>query len=173
MRLESERPWIEPFVQTLGRPAFQLAMALTRDASLAEELTQEAFVRVWQSPRAPRELVAFRAFLYKTLLNLVRDLHRRRSRWARLRWWPAVPADPAREAERLLGDAEVASALQSLSPREREAVYLRYFEDASYEQMSRIMGASESTARVLVHRALAKLRPRLEAAGFAPERSNA
>jgi RNA polymerase sigma-70 factor (ECF subfamily) len=170
--LETRRAWIEPLVQSLARPAFEFAMGLTRDAALAEEIVQEAFVRLWQAKSTPREAPAFRSFLYKTVLNLVRDHRRRQSRWERLRFWLPAPTDPAEQAERRVGDAEVARALTVLSARERKAVYLRFFEDASYEEMARIMGARESTMRVLVHRALAKLRPRLKAQGMAPERSN-
>ncbi len=160
-------------VQSLARPAFLFAMGLTQDAPLAEEIVQEAFVSLWQARSTPQEQPAFRSFLYKTILNLVRDHRRRQSRWERLRFWLPAPPDPVEEAERRLGDAEVARALTVLSAREREAVYLRFFEDASYEEMARIMGARESTVRVLVHRALVKLRPRLKTQGLTPEGSNA
>lgn len=169
--LESRRAWIEPMVHSLARPAFLFAMGLTRDAALAEEIVQEAFVSLWQARSTPREQPAFRSFLYKTVLNLVRDHRRRQSRWERLRLWLPAPPDPVEEAERRVGDAEVARALTVLTPREREAVYLRFFEDASYEEMARIMGTGESTVRVLVHRALVKLRPQLH--GLTPEGSNA
>ncbi len=53
------------------------------------------------------------------------------------------------------------SALRFLSPREREAIYLRFFQDAAYEDVAAIMRINESTSRVLVRRALDKLRDRL------------
>ena len=75
---------------------------------------------------------------------------------------PAGPVlDPEREAERRIGDAEMADALRHLSPREREAIYLRFFEDAAYEDVAAIMRIADSTCRVLVHRALDKLRRHL------------
>ena len=55
----------------------------------------------------------------------------------------------------------MANALQVLSPREREAVYLRFFQDSAYEDVAAIMRISESTTRVLIHRAIDKLRDRL------------
>ena len=55
----------------------------------------------------------------------------------------------------------MAKALRYLSPREREAIYLRFFEDAAYEEVAAIMRIRDSTCRVLVHRALDKLRARL------------
>src|SRR2546423_5038385 len=68
---------------------------------------------------------------------------------------------PEREAERRTGDAEMAKALRYLSPREREAIYLRFFQDAAYEEVAGIMRISANTCRVLVHRALDKLRAHL------------
>ena len=55
----------------------------------------------------------------------------------------------------------MAKALRYLSPREREAIYLRFFQDAAYEEVAGIMRISASTCRVLVHRALDKLRVQL------------
>jgi DNA-directed RNA polymerase specialized sigma24 family protein len=84
----------------LERPAFQLATLLVNDPSVGEEIVQEAFVRVWQSPRTPRELPEFRPWLYRTIVNLARDHHRRRIRWANLRLPTRASLDPARLTEK-------------------------------------------------------------------------
>ena len=130
---------------------------------MAQEIVQEAFVRVWQSPRTPRELSGFRPWLYKTIVNLVRDHQRKRRRWEHLRIGRGESADPVDEVERRQADAELARAIRHLSRREREAVYVRFFEDASYEEVARIVGMRSGAARVLVHRALRKLRRQLAA----------
>lgn len=155
------RPWFEPLVHALSRPAYHFAMAITRDSALAEDIVQEAFIRMWQSDRTPREVPEFRAWLYRTIRNLARDEHRRQRVRALLRFAPPVAPDPTLEAERRMGDRELASALQHLSAGERQALYLRFSEDLAFEEIARIMGNRESTARVFVHRALAKLRSEL------------
>jgi RNA polymerase sigma-70 factor (ECF subfamily) len=157
----AESSWIEPLVLALYRPAFQLATMLVRDDTVAQDIVQEAFVRVWLSPRTPREISAFRPWLYKTVVNLVRDHHRRRNRWARLRFGRAESADPMDVAERNQWDAALGNAIRALSRREQEAVYVRFFEDAPFDEVGRIIGVRAGTARVLVHRALEKLRERL------------
>ena len=156
-----EQAWMEPMVAAFGRPAFQLAAALVKDASIAEEIVQEAFLRALVSRRTPREMSEFRRWLYRIVLNLVREHHRRRARWRRVPLRPEPKLDPEREAERRLGDAEMAEALRYPSPREREAIYLRFFQDAAYEDVAAIMRITDSTCRVLVHRALDKLRRQL------------
>jgi RNA polymerase sigma-70 factor, ECF subfamily len=153
--------WIEPLVLQLQRPAFQLAVFLVRDSLVAQDIVQEAFLRVWVSPRTPHELNAFRPWLYKTIVNLARDHQRRLGRWSRLRLDRSSVADPLDVAERHEGHARLATAMRSLTRREQEAVYVRFFEDASYEEVARIIGVRAGTARVVVHRALERMRRQL------------
>lgn len=159
-----ESAWIEPLVSAFSRPAFRLAAALVRDEQVAEDIVQEAFLRVFASPNTPRDETGFKRWLYRIVVNLARQQHRQRARWLRLPWQPAPQPDPQLEAERHLADQEMAAALRLLSPREREAVYLRYFEDESFQDVAATMDIGDSTARVLVHRGLVKLRERLESA---------
>ena len=56
----------------------------------------------------------------------------------------------------------VFAALRSLSERERAAVVLRYYEDLPDQQIAEALGCSRATVRSLVHRALPKLRARLD-----------
>jgi RNA polymerase sigma factor (sigma-70 family) len=70
--------------------------------------------------------------------------------------------DPLDEVDRRAGDMVVRAALRGLGAREREAVYLRYYEDLSFAETARIMNAPQVTIRVIVHRALVKLRRQLE-----------
>lgn len=157
----AESSWIEPLVRELHRPMFQLAVLLVRDYSVAQDIVQEAFVRVWLSPRTPREISGFRPWLYKTVVNLARDHHRRQRRWALLRFGRTVSADPAELAQRNESNSAIAHAISTLSRREQEALYLRFFDDAPFQDVARVIGTRQGSARVLVHRALEKLRQRL------------
>jgi RNA polymerase sigma-70 factor, ECF subfamily len=157
----AESSWIEPLVLALYRPAVQLATLLVRDYTVAQDIVQEAFVRVWLSPRTPREMSGFRPWLYKSIVNLARDHQRRQSRWARLRFGRAASDNPMDVAERREADAALGDAVRGLSRREQEAVYVRFFEDAPFDEVGRVIGVRAGTARVLTHRALEKLRQKL------------
>jgi RNA polymerase sigma factor (sigma-70 family) len=146
---------MDPYVQSVGNRAFQYAAAILKDREIAEEIVQEAFVRAWLSPRTPRELPEFERWFFRTIINLVRDHQRREVRWLGL--LPRLSA-PVQESSPATGDPAIRGALDRLSPREREAVYLRFFSDLAYEEVGVTMGLRESTARVLVHRAMDKLR---------------
>jgi RNA polymerase sigma-70 factor (ECF subfamily) len=128
---------------------------------VAEDIVQEAFSRAWASSRTPADETQFKRWLYRIVLNLARDRGRQQKRWSSLRFWASPPADPLDEVERRADDEALARALRRLSLRDRQAVHLRYFEDLSFEEAARTLGTSEPHARVIVHRALAKLRRHL------------
>ena len=148
---------------SLGRPALKFAYMLVQDIDVAEEIVQEGFARAWASPSTPADAVEFRRWLYRIITNLAHDHFRRKKHMAGLR----VPAGPTPDPVALLEgrsvDESLAAALRSLSLGERQAIYLRYFEDQSFRETARIMGRPQVSVRVVVHRALGKLRQRLEA----------
>jgi RNA polymerase sigma-70 factor (ECF subfamily) len=154
----NDRRWFEPLVRELENDALGFTMTLVHDRGLAEELLQEAFARVWASPNTPSDRPAFKRWLYHAILNLARDHARRRKRWALFKFWSPQPPDPLDEVERRADDAALVAALRLLDPRARAALHLRYFEDRSFSEVAETLGVKEPTARVIVHRALAKLR---------------
>jgi RNA polymerase sigma-70 factor (ECF subfamily) len=135
---------------------------LVGDIEIAQDIVQEAFARCWASANTPSSEPDFRRWLYRVIANLARDHHRQRARFNALPIPPAASIDPLALFERRSGDEEVLQALRCLGLRERQAIYLRYFEDQSFAETARIMGMPQVTVRVLVHRTLGKLRRRLE-----------
>jgi RNA polymerase sigma factor (sigma-70 family) len=138
--------------------ALGFAMTLTHNREYAEEILQQALTNIWASANTPQEPAEFKRWLYRALLNLARDHARRRRRWSLLRVFAPPPPDPVDEVERRVDDAALTDALRRLKPRERAAVHLRYFEDRSFAQTAQVLDVSEAHARVIVHRALRKLR---------------
>jgi RNA polymerase sigma-70 factor (ECF subfamily) len=137
-------------------------MLLVRDEEIARDIVQEAFVRLWQSPRTPRDPAGFKGWLYKTVTNLSRDHQRRSLRWGRIaRLMVPSPPDPEQALESRFTNHRVAVAIAALSRGEREALYLRYFEDAPFEKVAEMLGKTQGATRVLVHRALRKIRAQL------------
>jgi RNA polymerase sigma-70 factor (ECF subfamily) len=137
---------------------------LVQDIDVAEEIVQEGFARAWASPGTPADPVEFRRYLYRIVTNLAHDHFRRRKQAAGLVATAATP-DPVVLVEGRSVDESLMTALRSLSLGERQAIYLRYFEDQSFKETARILGRPQVSVRVVVHRALGKLRTKLEAAG--------
>jgi RNA polymerase sigma-70 factor (sigma-E family) len=137
--------------------ALRLAYFLTGDRELAEDLVQEAFVRVAGRFRHLRVPDAFDAYLRRTIVNLfTSQLRRRKLERAYLeRHKGAEPVDqPDDPAMR----DELWRALQLLPERQRAAVVLRYYEDLSEHDTAAILGVSAGAVGQLVVRAMATLR---------------
>jgi RNA polymerase sigma factor (sigma-70 family) len=134
---------------------------MVHDIEIAQEIVQEAFTRVWAASTTPSPETEFRRYLYRTITNLARDYHRHRARQYRVAVEMPTVLDPLDDVERRASDEAMRGAMRELTMRERQAIYLRYFEDQSFAETARVMGAPQVTVRVIVHRALAKLRRRL------------
>lgn len=161
-----ERTWFDPLVRSLGGRAFRFAYMMIGNIEIAEEIVQEAFARAWASATTPSAEADFRRWLYRVIANLAHDYHRKQGRFEKLPIPLAASLDPLEQIDRLSQEQQVLAALRKLKVRERQAVYLRYFEDQSFTDTARMMGSPEVSVRVLVHRALGKLRRDLEATGL-------
>ncbi len=139
----------------------KFANVLVHDVDLAEEIVQEAFARAWAAPNTPSPEVEFRRYLYRIITNLAHDYYRRQSRRATMQTSAPTALNPLETVEKRAGDEAMRRAIRILGLRERQAIYLRYFEDQSFAETARIMGARQGTVRVLVFRALRKLRREL------------
>jgi len=134
---------------------------LVQNRATAEELVQEAFARVWASPNTPSAEPDFRRWLYRAITNLARDFHRRRTLEARILFWNPPPVDPIDEVVHRAEDRELLRVILALPFKDRQAIYLHYFEGLTFGEVGDVLDVSEIAARVRVHRALEKLRGRL------------
>lgn len=141
--------------------AVRLAYLLTGDASLAQDVAHEAFVRVGRRLFGLRSPEHAKAYLYKTTVNLCRGRFRRqkaeRAATERLRGGPAVqPSVDVAERD------ELWRALLTLPVRQRSALFFRYYEDLSEAGAADALGCSVSALKSLVNRGLRELRAQLE-----------
>jgi RNA polymerase sigma-70 factor (sigma-E family) len=151
-------------------PLVRLATLLTRDASVAEELVQDAFValhRRWGSLADPG---AAHGYLRTSVVNASRSALRHRGVQERYRQpAPPEPAGPEERAVRSSEDARVLSALRTLSRRQQEVLVLRYYSDMSEYDIAQTLGLSRGAVKSHAHRGLAALRAALLTAGEVPE----
>jgi RNA polymerase sigma-70 factor (ECF subfamily) len=134
---------------------------LVQNRATAEELVQEAFARVWASPNTPSAEPDFRRWLYRAITNLARDYRRRRLVEARILFWNPPTIDPIDEVIHRAEDRDLLRAVLALPFKDRQAIYLHYFDGLTFAEIGEVVGASEIAARVRVHRALQRLRGRL------------
>ena len=136
-----------------------------RDKVLAQDLVQETFLKAWKSLNSytDRKGGTFQAFLFKIARNLIID-NSRKKKEARLADYEEVEEhiDLEGEIDSRSDQKKMRIALEELNEVERQIIILRYFEDLSFEEVSRVVKIKEGALRVRVHRILEKLKGILE-----------
>ena len=144
--------------------ANRLAFLLTGDRAHAEDLVHEAFVRCVGRFGHLRAREAFDAYLRRTIVNL----HTSRLRRVRVeRDYLAKEASrQGRAASATLPDVagreDMWRRLQTLPPRQRAVLVLRYYEDLSERETAQAMGCSVAAVKSLTARATTALREGIE-----------
>lgn len=141
--------------------AVRLAFLMTGDEHQAQDIAQEAFVRIAGRFQDLRNPDALPGYLRTTVLNLSRG-HLRRLRTQRdhvKRRTRTQEVETPVDAE---GRDEMWRALQALPHRQRAALVLRYYEDLSERQAADALGCSVPAMKSLVTRGLQALRSEME-----------
>jgi RNA polymerase sigma-70 factor (ECF subfamily) len=145
---------------------YRLLLFLTRDASLAEDITQDVFASAWGAIHDFRGDASIRTWLHRIAYNAFLDLQRRRERESKFTaklydQRPEVAADPLAG---IMADeqlARVCGALDGLDVSERAVLVLHYIDGLTYREMAQVLGRSDGTLKWMINRALGKLRKRL------------
>ena len=154
--------------------AYRLAWSILRNAEDARDLSQEAFVRLYEAAASFRGRARFSTWFYRILVNLCLD-HRRKHRWWRstltssegdsepslIERQPAPPRDPLEDLGQEESMKQLWTEVDRLSPQQRAALLLQVQEELPTAEIAVVLKCSEATVRVHLHRALAALRKTL------------
>ena len=147
--------------------ALRLAVRLTGDRDTAEELVQEALLRVARGWRKFRGDAAFRTWLFRIVINVFRDsLRRRRLSVASLEDEavdvpdPRGASPPSAAAAQELAE-RVAAEVSRLPPRQREVMVLLVFEGMTTKQTAALLEITEQNVHATLSVARAHLQKRL------------
>jgi RNA polymerase sigma-70 factor, ECF subfamily len=147
----------------------RLVARMTGDASQAEDLAQETFVKAFRNLPAFDTTRRLSSWLFRIAHNTALDALRRvKSSSVSMDAELPAPATPDPLEREALAQA-LQSALSQLRPDHRAAISLRYEEGLSFDEIGQILGIPEVTARSHVHRARKELSRQLAAAGWAPD----
>ncbi|MBE7698714.1 SigE family RNA polymerase sigma factor [Oerskovia sp. Sa1BUA8] len=143
-------------VRARGPALVGYAYLLVGDRGAAEDLVQEAFVKVFVRMRDAGPPDAMEAYVRRTILTLHIDSYRRSRRWAGVRHLFATPERHEQHAD-VEQATDIRSALASLSTQERACIVLRYFDDLTVPQTAERMKLHPGTVKHYLHHAVAKL----------------
>lgn len=144
-----------------GDRAVRYAYLTVHSRADAEDIAQEAFVRLWRHAGRRGVDTISPALLYHTLTNLCRD---------RLRYLKRHPEDPTDWLEMTQGvhdepllndDWVVLEAVNQLSVQERQCILLFYYMDRSLKETAAALGVSEQVVKTRLYRARQHLKPLL------------
>jgi RNA polymerase sigma-70 factor, ECF subfamily len=147
----------EEFFDAEGSRLFGALVLMSGNRAEAEEIVQDAFLKVWERWDRVSRMESPAGFLYRTSLNLYRSRLRRAAVAIKKATHLLAQDDALGEVETR---DEVARLLRSLTPREREALVLTAYLGYSTEEAGRLLGIKANTVRVLTARARASLRRR-------------
>ena len=148
-----------------GRSLVRLARMFCDDHAAAEDLVQEAFIRLHRPASSIRDVGRAPAFLRSIVINLARDHNRRGLMSLRHRATTHRPdRTPGFEADAVGNDADrvVLTAVRLLPDRQRACVVLRYYLQYSESETAETLGISKNSVKTHCRRALATLETVLE-----------
>jgi RNA polymerase sigma-70 factor (ECF subfamily) len=159
-------------VRRYQRVVYRVAYGMTRNASDADDLSQETFVRAYQALGRFRVGEPLQPWLSRIAVNLAYSLFRRRKRRPETsleplmesgEQWAAAGNDPSEETAERERSAQLDQAFAELSPEHQAVLVLRVVQDLSYEEIAATLGVPAGTVMSRLSRARAELKSRLTA----------
>ena len=145
-----------------GRSLVRLARLFVDDRNAAEDLVQEAFIRLARSASRIKDDAKAAAYLRSIVLNLARD-HNRRG-LVSLRHRLPLDDERAQEVDELVlrdDQRQILEALRDLPHRQRDCLVLRYYQELGIDDIAATLAISRNSVKTHLQRGLAAMESRL------------
>jgi RNA polymerase sigma-70 factor, ECF subfamily len=166
----------DDLLRTHFRKVMNFIFRYTRDSALAEDLTQEVFLRIYRSAPGYRPRAKFQTWMFTIARNLALNALRRQSRrdvsmdqeypgeegFRKQQWIDErapLPSEALLKQER---EALIQEALDQLPEHQRAAVLLRRYENMPYEDIAQTLGVTVPAVKSLLTRARETLKAKLK-----------
>lgn len=159
-----KRAFLESFDE-YNDAIFRFCVAKTSNRELAEDLTQETFMRYWQSLRDGREMSNTKSFLYTVARNLVIDWYRKHksdSLDTKLDGGLQLADGDAQSPESKAIYQEVLRAVHELPEADADVLVLRFVNGLEPRDIADITGERANTVSVRISRAVQRLQERID-----------
>jgi RNA polymerase sigma-70 factor (ECF subfamily) len=157
-----ETDWDAVYAEALPR-VYNFFRYRVGPGAMAEDLTSVTFLKAWDARRRyRRDRAGFTTWLFVIARRVAIDHYRRPRREAPLEAAATLAAaDSAEAAAERRSDLErLANLLESLAPRERELIALKYGAELTNRAIARLTGLGESNVGTILHRAIIALKER-------------
>jgi len=153
-----EKVFAEAFAQ-YGDAIFRFCIVKVSNVELAEDMTQEVFMRYWGYLRVDKEITNPRALLYTIANNLAKDWYKKKKADS-LDDQIALGYDPIEKGpspERMAEHTELVDALQHLEERDREVMVMRFVEGFDPRDIALALDETANAVSVRINRATKRL----------------
>ncbi|RIV19426.1 sigma-70 family RNA polymerase sigma factor [Fibrisoma montanum] len=163
---EGEKQALGQLLERYYRVLKHYGLKFMVEETVVEDCIQELFLQLWQNREQINDTESVKHYLLKALRHHVLQYIRlqKRLNYEELDWDSALPEEP--DSETLLIQQEslerlvktIRDQLASLPNREREALYLRFYENLSIPEIAEVMNVNRQSVSNFLQKALTKLR---------------
>lgn len=163
--LEGDKEALSVFYRHNYRKLYSYGISLGMDSELIDDIIQELFVKLYTRPQLIKDFSTIQAFLYAAVRNAFVNHEKQRKKYLYLDEFENFELPYFVENTQIEDEEELKALkekihriINSLTPRQKEIIYLRFLHQKEYEEIARIMDMSEQAARNLTYRAMEKIR---------------
>lgn len=162
-------------VELYKKKVYYLAYDMTGDHHDAEDISQEVFIKVFRHIKKFRKDSALKSWIYQITVNTCIDVQRKKFKKPQVlmegsemdslqqesTWAGTRNTDPERHAEANMIQQRIQQLLHKVSPKERSAFVMRYYNELKTSEIAKILDVSTNTIKSLLFRARKKLQKEL------------
>lgn len=162
-------------VELYKKKIYYLAYDMVGDGHEAEDISQEVFIKVFRHIKKFRKDAALKSWIYQITVNTCIDVQRKKSKKPQVlmessqmdslqqesSWAESRNTGPERHAEANMIQRRVRQLLHKVSPKERSAFVMRYYNELKTNEIAKILDVSTNTIKSLLFRARKKLQKEL------------
>lgn len=164
---------IEKIIEEYGTNVMRLAYFYLKDRDMAEDVTQDVFLKIWQKVNGFRGDSSIKTWILRITVNLCKDRLRSWS-WRKLRlmgdefWETLGGSEPGPHLQAVTDERKeiLVKAVLSLPVKYREVVVLHYYQGLLTREIAEVTGLKEATVRSRLARARAQLKVKLVQEGI-------
>ena len=143
---------------------FAYARKLTNDSNIAEDAIQDTFLYLWQNRKNIGTIESLKFYLIRSVRNACLSLIKKKNKFRTLEDVNAhlnliiQPSELKLKDSNLEMNIQLKESLNNLSPRQREIIFLKFYNNLDYEEISEVLNINYQSVVNHVHKAIQKLR---------------
>ena len=145
---------------------FFYGLRFVQDENLVKDCIQDLFLKLWRNRSNLSVILAIKPYLLKSLRRLIIDFLKSRNRQFEvdlMEYTDFSPQDLLEHKQNMNeGKKTLLKALNSLSPRQKEAISLKFYNELNYDQIAQVMEVNVQSVRNLIHQGVKNLRAHIK-----------